>query len=421
MTDIQEINQSSIQQFVERSDELGGPSSPECATYWAGLHYAPMALVDKQCDPLSVAYYNQQMALYREMTGHDYQELDHEFTPGVPIESLLAAPNAYGFMAPHEYARHCVAMGWIVQRLGLLAEHSVLELGSGWGFCQEFLAGCGLQSKGIDVNPDFVRTSNQRLERLGFGSRAQLASFGKIGPNIGLFDIVMSYEAFHHAVDPLSLLMKSVTCLKPNGRIVLAAEPFNEFYHTWGLRLDPYSVYCIHKFGWFESGWSAEYMAFLFAIAGLDAEFIDMPLSDLTRYMIGTPSERVRAFQLGLWHPDVKTSVTRDGENFFCTPDTKILVPIRSGSNGFILDVENFSLRSLKVKVDCLDKRQVLTFPPGKGTIPVELCNLSSAGAVWMTLESEMFCPAQQGINEDTRSLGIQVYGLNYNTIGHSA
>jgi len=408
-----ELNKASLDEFVRRSDELGGPSTPGCADFWTGLQYSPDTPLDKQCEPLSHDYYDQQIALYREMTGHDYKELEHEFTPGVPVESLLSAPNAYGFMAPHEYARHCVALGMLVNRLSLSAEETVLELGSGWGFCQEFLASCGLQTTGIDVNPDFVCTSNQRLDRLGFGSRVRLMPFGDIGSDLGLFDVVLSYEAFHHAVDPLALLRRCVDCLRGNGRVVLAAEPFNNFYHSWGLRLDPYSVYCINKYGWFESGWSAEYMSFLFAIAGLEAEFIDLPVSDLTRYMIGSRTDRAKSFQLGLWHPDVKSSVIRDGDHFFCSEETRILIPPRDGMDRGTLELESFSGSPLKVELRCGDKQQNLIILPGLRQVEIDLGIVSMHGS-WVSIRSETFCPAEQGINTDSRILGVRVNCFTY-------
>lgn len=411
---LHQITCSTIEAFVRESDDLGGPANPECAQYWAGLQYVPTVPLDRQCDPLSPEYQAQQMALYREMTGHDYQERDHEFTPGVPIDSLLDAPNAYGFMEPHEYAKHCFAMGMLVHRLGLTSSHHVLELGSGWGFCQEFLAACGLKSTGIDVNPDFVCTSNQRLERLGFGARTQLKSFEDVDSRLGMYDVVMSYEAFHHAVDSLSLLRRCVTCLNPNGRVVLAAEPFNDYYSSWGLRLDPYSVYCIRKYGWFESGWSAEYIAFLFGMVGLDAEFIDMPITDLTRYMIGKEADAIKGFQLGLWHPVVKSSIIRDGEGFFCTPDTRFVVPHRCGARRAALTIDNYSLGSLQVEIRSGNGPITVTVPTGTSTVSLRWDFPMNERGEWIHLASETFCPAEQGINEDRRILGIRVGGLQY-------
>ena len=414
---MQQLNKDTIRHFVQRSDELGGPGSAECGAFWAGLQYVPTTSLDKQVEPLSRAYCDQQMALYKEMTGHEYRELEHEFTPGIPVESLRDAPNAYGYMAPHEYARHCVAMGVLVQRLGLTAQDKVLELGSGWGFCQEFLAGCGLETRGIDVNPDFVATSNQRLERLGFGSRVEVLPFGAIGPHLGAFEVVMSYEAFHHSVDPLALLRKATTCLTPGGQIVLAAEPFNDFYRSWGLRLDPYSVYCISKFGWFESGWSAEYMSYLLAMVGLESEFIDLPLSDLSRYMIGFRTGAIRASQLGLWHPDVRSSVTRDGDGIFCTEDTKVLLTRVHGSSSYTLEFENFSRTPLTLQVESGSQQQVLTKPSGTFELTVDLPYSNDDHGHWLRLKSETFCPAEQGINDDQRSLGLHLSKVRIGSI----
>jgi hypothetical protein len=73
------------------------------------------------------------------------------------------------------------------------------------------------------------------------------------------------------------------------GQIILASEPFipADMWPASGLHTDPLSVYCIAKFGWWESGWTREFMSGLFAQFGLVIRSDDHH-SDLERYMIGT-------------------------------------------------------------------------------------------------------------------------------------
>lgn len=407
------LDAETVDEFVKRSDALGGPTTLACQQFWGSLQYKPSVDLSHQVDPLSRDYFAQQFDLYQEITGKFYSETEDEFTPNVPVTDLLAAPNAYGFMAPADFAKHCVAMGALVQRLQPAMNDSVLELGSGWGFCQEFLATCGLQSVGIDANPDFVRSSNARLSRLGFGERARLLQFTELDGSLGQFDVLLAYEAFHHAVDPLALLRAGKQCLKPTGKVVLAAEPFNDFYVSWGLRLDPYSVYCIRKFGWFESGWSALYMSFLFACVGLQSEFVDLGLSELSRYMIGTQSGWVHASQLGLWHPEVRESVTQEGDALFLNEESRLFIPAGSqGSEACVL-VENYSGRTLRLASTIGGCSNEHVIGPGSSDLVLSL----AAGGTDLPyhvvkLSGETFCPKDEGINDDTRTLGIRVRGL---------
>ncbi len=68
------------------------------------------------------------------------------------------------------------------------------------------------------------------------------------------------YECLHHAVRPWIALRAAYERLKPGGRVILAGEPVNDHWKSWGLRVDNLSVYCIRKFGWFESGWSVPFI-----------------------------------------------------------------------------------------------------------------------------------------------------------------
>jgi 2-polyprenyl-3-methyl-5-hydroxy-6-metoxy-1,4-benzoquinol methylase len=212
------LNQYSLNEFVKQSDSLGGPSTAECKEYWNNLTYEPDCVLDAQDNPHSAQYLTQQMALYKEITGHTYLDVRDEMLPDIPIVRLLHAPNAYDHPDPSEYAKHCVAMGLLVKELALPRGARILELGSGWGFCQEFLSQCGYETVGIDANSDFISTSNARLERLGFGKRVMFSTFDQLSKaNLGKFDAVISYESFHHAVNALSVLQQAVDCLNQNG------------------------------------------------------------------------------------------------------------------------------------------------------------------------------------------------------------
>lgn len=408
------LNAQTLVEFVSRSDALGGPSAAACLQFFGGLQYEPSVPLDQQANPTSPEYLRQQMALYAEIAGHDYQDVRDEQTPGVFGDRLLHAPNAYNLASPAAYAEHCVAIGLLVRKLDLPRGSRILELGSGWGVVQEFLAACGFETIGIDANPDFVATCNARLERLGFGTRVEVGTFDSVRRDTrGVFDAVVAYEAFHHAVDAYDLLKRSVGCLTDDGVFALAAEPFNDYYCSWGLRLDPMSIYCVRKFGWFESGWSPEYMAYLFGRCGMIAEFDDMPGSDLTRYMLGRKSEKRTTRQLGLWNPAVRASLHVEDSHCFAKPSSRLLVPTVGLVEKLSLRVTNHGVRPLAVDLQVGGRRRTFNVPTGETVLAMPIAQMSTHSRdIAVDIESETFCPRDEGINADARSLGICINGV---------
>lgn len=408
------LNARSLDEFILRSDELGGPASPACAPFWMGLEYEPSVCLDQQANPLSPDYMRQQMALYAEITGHDYEDVRDEQTPDVPVERLLHAPNAYDHGSPAGYAEHCVALGLLVRKLELPRGSRVLELGSGWGVTQEFLAACGFDTVGLDANPHFVATSNARLERLGFGKRVQLGTFdGVERASLGVFDAVVAYEAFHHAVDAYDLLNRSVGCLKPDGVFAIAAEPFNDHYCSWGLRLDPLSIYCVRKFGWFESGWSPAYMAYLFGRCGMLAEFDDLPGSGLTKYMVGRRSGQRNVRQLGIWHPAVRATLHVQDDYCFTKSDSRLLVPTLGMVDRLLVKTSNFSTRPLDISLQVEGQRRAFSVPLGEARLEMPVGRTYSRPSdIVIDIQSQTFCPRDEGINADSRLLGVAINGV---------
>lgn len=409
------LNMHSIKDFIEKSDALGGPTTSECKAYWQDLVYEPACPLDAQDEPLSQRYKAQQLALYEEITGHQYLDKRDEFTPGVPVERLLNAPNACDHGSPADYAKHCVAMGLLVKQLALPRGARILELGSGWGFSQEFLSQCGFDTVGLDANPDFVATSNARLQRLGFGARVVQSTFEDISPDtLGNFDAIVAYEAFHHAVDPYSVLRKAVACLKPEGVFAIAGEPFNNYYRTWGLRHDCLSIYCIRKFGWFESGWSVEYMADLFGRCGMEATFADMGISELTTFMLGRVANRRRAFQLGMWHPDNRECFYTDPKYACCKGEGRITLHIPEGISCLKVNLTNFNNESLMFDLELDGQLISTTAPSGVATVSWKLVAAPQQRKSILRVRSDLFCPMHQGINSDSRMLGIYIESIEY-------
>jgi hypothetical protein len=139
----------------------------------------------------------------------------------------------------------------------------------------EFFASLGCQVTAVDINEKFVELVNTRSRRLDFGINAIHGGFDDVTVT-DHYDLVVFYECLHHAIRPWKVIEKFALELAPNGGIAFAGEPVQAFWwKNWGLRLDPLSVYCIKKFGWFESGWSKPFIIKTLNKSGFFVEYVD--------------------------------------------------------------------------------------------------------------------------------------------------
>jgi len=263
------VTRETLRAFVEKTDELGGPSAPAALAYFADFTYRRSVVVDQTLDPRSPEYCGQQLSLYTELAGRDLDQKEHELTD-FDFDRSVDAANPYGHRSTRFLAEHARSVCEAIALADLDDSPNVLDMGSGWGLSSELLAFTGCSVTAVDINHKFVELVRRRSERRGLQIEVVQSSFDEFKTD-GMFDAVFFYECLHHAVRPWELLRKCGLWLRDGGKLIISGEPINEYWWKhWGLRLDALSVYCIHKFGWFESGWS---MSFLKEMI-LDAGFI---------------------------------------------------------------------------------------------------------------------------------------------------
>jgi SAM-dependent methyltransferase len=282
---------AAMRAFVERTEALGGPESEAAQAWWRTLAFrVPAALRAEaaRTDPLSDAYLALQDRLYQAIRGAPYEDTTSELTQ-FDRQQAIEGHLAYSHLTPKGLNKNLRAMTRMVDEFDRDGKLRILEAGSGWGFSCEYLARLGHAVVGVDISPDFIAAASARSARQGLGIDYRLGRFDALplAPD-ERFDIVFTSAALHHTRHPERAVRAMADALAPDGQLILAAEPFiaAEMWPHWGLRLDPLSLYCVARFGWWESGWTRPFMERLFARADLAAQFIDHH-SDLEHYLIG--------------------------------------------------------------------------------------------------------------------------------------
>lgn len=259
-----------LDEFVKTVDSLF-ENKPELEKYWAGFDYLPEVIVDQKLDPYSDEYLNAQIALYKELSGVELNQYENEMTI-FPLEDCVRSANPYGSNNIQFMSKHSNSITAALKLAQLPAHASILDMGSGWGLSSEIMAFCGAKVTAVDINPNFVELNRRRAEKFNLEMNPVVASFEDFETD-EKFDAVFFYECLHHAVKPWETIKKYKDMLKDDGKLIISGEPVNQhWWKNWGLRLDPMSIYCIRKHGWFESGWSNEFLMKMLMDAGLTVD-----------------------------------------------------------------------------------------------------------------------------------------------------
>ncbi|CAN7481409.1 methyltransferase domain-containing protein [Rhizobium rhizogenes] len=260
---------SDLDRFVAECDRLGGPEHPDTIRAMANFSLTFDTQVDKSLDPFSDEYFAQQMALYIEIASRSFEPTTGELTRIDPIKHSQGA-NPYLSNNTTVISSHVRTISTVMTVANLPPAARVLDLGCGWGLSSEIMAFCGATIDAVDINPPFVELVNLRAAPRNYDIRARHGEFDSLEAD-GFYDLILFYECLHHASKPWELIERVKSFLSPTGKIAFAGEPVNEiWWPNWGMRLDYLSVYCIRKFGWFESGWSEAFIQACFRRAGLD-------------------------------------------------------------------------------------------------------------------------------------------------------
>ncbi len=263
------VDSSDLDDFVVEIDRLGGLGTTQAIEFMSDFSLRFRTPVDTTLDGFDTAYKEQQLDLYREISGREVNQEANEQTE-FELDEFLHTPSPYGSIEAARIAHHARTILTTHLVTDLAPGARVLDMGCGWGMSTEMFAFCGCSVTAVDINPDFTDLVARRAGIRGYNVEAVCSTFDDFESS-DEFDLVFFYECLHHAIAPWEVLQRLAGNVAAGGKFAFAGEPIQgDYWPQWGLRLDPWSVYSIRKHGWFESGWTADFLERCFDRVGFD-------------------------------------------------------------------------------------------------------------------------------------------------------
>lgn len=237
----------------------------------AGIIFThPIAARLNELDSFSAEYRAAVIELYHDIRGArspgTYDVEQHETSGAGAILDPHLEASPWSFRDPPLIAEFLFSWGQILRHLDIKAGQSLLEYGPGSGQILLMLARAGVKCFGVDIDERHLELIRRQAADLNVEVQLFRAPFGRgfdRDGNVRKFDRILFFEAFHHELDAISLLVGLQDKLNEGGRIVLCGEPitpagFAGVPYPWGPRLDALSVYCIRHYGWMELGYQLD-------------------------------------------------------------------------------------------------------------------------------------------------------------------
>lgn len=265
------LHSSQLPDYVAAVNACGGNfDHPAIIEQYLPLDLEFNTIVDQDICPFSEEYFQQQIALYREISGRELNQWDGELH-SVDIPALVAAENPTGLTDVDDIAEHVRCISTMLALARLSGRPSIIDLGAGHGLSSELFAFAGARVHAIDIDPALGEVSRRRAATRGYDIRRSDLNFDDVGTlEDDSYDAAFFYQSFHHCLRPWKLIEDLRRKLKPGGVIGFTGEPIQAiWWRNWGLRLDHVSLFAARNLGWFESGWSARFITECFARNGM--------------------------------------------------------------------------------------------------------------------------------------------------------
>ncbi|WP_419758067.1 class I SAM-dependent methyltransferase [Acidisoma sp.] len=235
-------------------------------------------------DPFSEQFKSQATARLNEITGRlIYDASENEKAPYLSdVNAGPVVPSHYTVGDSAWAGEFIQAHGAVLKALAMRSGQRILEYGPGDG--QIILHLCRMKCKvtAIDIERRYLSRIQSQAAALQLDLVTLEGEFGDSEEGV-LYDRILFFEAFHHALNHHDLVRKLAKLLQPDGYIVLAGEPVLErdnYYrqtlpYAWGPRLDGLSLRVMRTYGWCELGFAREYFIELWMRAGFLVTFMN--------------------------------------------------------------------------------------------------------------------------------------------------
>lgn len=269
------IHTSNLQHFVDQVNEHSGDVYVAELASYRTLELQYDTEVDPSLDPFSEAYFVQQMELYREVAGRELDQKSGELH-SVDVDALVNASNPLGSGLVSSMSENIRTLSTMVSLSCLPQNAEVLDLGAGHGLSSEVFGLSGCRVHAIDIDPAPGELSLRRAAQRGYLLQRSVLNFDDVNVlEDDRYDAAYFFQSLHHCLKPWDLIESLARKLKPDGVIAFAGEPIQTLWWPhWGLRLDAESLYVARHLGWFESGFSHDFIRSCFERCGLKLLFL---------------------------------------------------------------------------------------------------------------------------------------------------
>lgn len=273
---IMRLSSNDLDEFIRAVDGYGGDIyHPELAEKYYPIELEFATAVDQTLSPFSEDYFLSQIRLYEEISGRKLNQWEGELHPG-DHSHLLTAPNPQGLSNITEISERVRALSLMLSLSFLENNAQVLDLGAGHGVSSEVYAFCGCRVHAIDIDPVLADLSMQRSIARNFPITRTIMNFDDLSllPDES-YAAAYFFQSLHHCLRPWKLIEELKNKLTPDGVIGFTGEPIQDFWwKDWGIRLDQEALYAARKYGWFESGWTDEFIKKCFKMNGLELHLL---------------------------------------------------------------------------------------------------------------------------------------------------
>jgi SAM-dependent methyltransferase len=375
-------------------------------------------------DPLSSDYAAQQQRFWSTVTG-----IERDYLPAIDEkEDLLTDVDAVrrpGYFIRREAdsvehaAHHVIATGMILKHSGLKPGDSALEYGAGFGQTALTLARLGVVVDTVDISKVFCSYVTEQAAFFRVPLTSFEEQFGWNPRGSHKYDLIFFYESFHHCADFRRVVHALKHNLAPNGCVLLAGEPIvrtgNSYLpYSWGLRLDAESLVQIRRFGWFELGFTEDFLVGLFSGAGFSARRIECEPSIYG--VIYLFKHRGASLEPGSEWLSLEIESTWNNpepNGRWTKAESKLYLDMTDGFSEIVLDATNHHPLVQPVEITYGSVTLVTKFNPGERK---QVVISASEKAPQIIMRTRAYIPAVDSSSKsnDSRSLGLFVHAIHY-------